>query len=85
MSKSSPRVHLKQPSSPREIADPDSKQGADLEEPDLQQGYWGEPWAFRIAMLAVLGATLLLWTIVIFDFFAGMARGPVGPGAGRLQ
>jgi hypothetical protein len=85
MSKSSPRVHLKPPSSPKEIIDPDAKQVADLEEPDLQLGYWGELWAFRIAMLAVLGATLLLWTIVIFDFFAGMARGPVGPGAGRLQ
>ena len=79
MSKSSPRLHSKLPSA-NAVAEP----SADFDESNFQVDYWGDSWAFRLAILAVFGATLLLWTIVIFDFFAGVIRGPAGPGAGRL-
>jgi hypothetical protein len=84
MSKSSPRTHSKPPTSHREIAESGSEPEMDLKEANLQVDYWGDSWAFRLAMLAVLGATLLLWTIVIFDYFAGAARDPAGPGTGRI-
>jgi hypothetical protein len=41
-------------------------------------------WPFRLAMLAILGAMLLLSAIVLFDFFMGLIRGATGPGGGRL-
>jgi hypothetical protein len=41
-------------------------------------------WPFRLAMLAILGAMLLLSAIVLFDFFMGLIRGAPGPGGGRL-
>jgi hypothetical protein len=83
MSKSS-RIHSKPPSSHRLIVGEGSEQEVNLDESNLQADYGGDSWVFRLAILAVLGTTLLLWTIVIFDYFAGMARGPVGPGAGRI-
>ncbi len=41
-------------------------------------------WPFRLAMLAILGAMLLLSAIVLFDFFMGLIRRAPGPGGGRL-
>jgi hypothetical protein len=84
MSKHAPRSHSKPPSSPSLNADEGSARDVDLDEANLQVEYWGDSWAFRLAMLAVLAATLLLLTIVIFDFFAGAAKVPAGPGVGRM-
>ncbi|MFL5244421.1 MAG: hypothetical protein ACJ8FY_20160 [Gemmataceae bacterium] len=41
-------------------------------------------WPYRLAMLAILGAILLLSAIVLFDFFMGLMRGAPGPGGGRI-
>jgi hypothetical protein len=84
MSKPAFRMHSKPPSSPRLIGEEGSEQDVNLDEANLQVEYAGDTWAFRLAMLAVTGATLLLWTIVIFDYFAGLARDPAGPGAVRI-